>query len=72
MLEVGFAAFVPSDPDQNSANAWLRQHTETLLTTDYIVDELLTLLLRRGESERADRIGRALLCEGIAHLVLQQ
>jgi len=48
-----FAAFVPNDPDHETASDWLAQNTEVLVTTDYVLDELLTLLKRRGEFERA-------------------
>ena len=39
-----FARFVPSDPDHAAARAWFDGNTNPLLTTDYILDELLTLL----------------------------
>ena len=48
-----FAAFVPNDADHAAAAAWLETNTEVLVTTDYIVDELLTLLKMRGEYQRA-------------------
>jgi predicted nucleic acid-binding protein len=50
-----FASSVPWDPDHASAARWLAQNTEPLLTTDYIVDETLTLLRARGERLRALR-----------------
>ncbi len=56
-----FAAFVPNDPDHAAADAWLRQNTAPLVTTDYVLDELLTLLKRRGEFERALRLGQAIV-----------
>ncbi|WP_058555734.1 PIN domain-containing protein [Thiohalocapsa sp. ML1] len=56
-----FAAFVPSDRDHARADQWLRQNDRPLVTTDYVLDELLTLLLVRGERERALRAGAALL-----------
>ncbi|MDT5124288.1 MAG: uncharacterized protein QOC96_3770 [Acidobacteriota bacterium] len=52
-----FASVVPSDPDYVAASNWLRNNTEPLITTDYIVDETLTLLRARGEESRALRIG---------------
>ncbi len=52
-----FASVVPSDSDHAAASGWLRHNTEPLLTTDYIVDETLTLLKVRGESSRALRLG---------------
>ena len=50
-----FATFVPWDPDHASATRWLGQNKGPLLTTDYIVDETLTLLRARGERHRALR-----------------
>jgi len=63
-----FAAFVPSDPDHRAADAWLDANTQPLLTTDFILDELLTLLKRRGEFERAMEIGPALIQGKVARL----
>jgi predicted nucleic acid-binding protein len=48
-----FAAAVPSDPDHPAASRWLAGNAEPLLTTDYVVDETLTLLRTRGERTRA-------------------
>ncbi len=56
-----FAAFVPNDPDHPAASDWLSQNTEVLVTTDYVLDELLTLLKRRGEFERGLRLGDCIL-----------
>jgi len=56
-----FAAFVPNDPDHAAADSWLAQNTTTLVTTDYVLDELLTLLKGRGEFERALRLGEAII-----------
>jgi uncharacterized protein len=54
-----FASIVPSDTNYPSASSWVNQNTQPLLTTDYIVDETLTLLRSRGETERAIRLGEA-------------
>lgn len=48
-----FARFVPTDPDHAAAKAWLDSNTQPLITTDYVVDELLTLLRIRSEFQRA-------------------
>jgi predicted nucleic acid-binding protein len=48
-----YAASVPSDPDYPAASAFLRSNRESLLTTDYIYNELLTLFRSRGHVERA-------------------
>ena len=48
-----FSSIVPWDPDHASAIRWLRQNADPLLTTDYVVDETLTLFRSRGERRRA-------------------
>ena len=63
-----FAAFVPNDPDHTVADAWLEQNTQPLVTTDYVLDELLTLLKRRGEFDRAQAIAPLLLAGEIARM----
>jgi predicted nucleic acid-binding protein len=52
-----FAAAVLPDRRHAEARRWLEQNTEPLLTTDYIVDETLTLLRARGEPKRALTVG---------------
>jgi predicted nucleic acid-binding protein len=52
-----FACVVPSDSNYAAATRWLNENSEPLLTTDYVVDETLTLLQRRGEVARAQRLG---------------
>lgn len=52
-----FASVVPSDSDHAAAVRWLSENTESLLTTDYVIDETLTLLQRRGEITRARSLG---------------
>ncbi len=61
-----FAAFVPNDPDHAAADVWLTKNTAPLVTTDYVLDELLTLLKRRGELERAIRLGQSILDGAVA------
>lgn len=48
-----FSAFVPWDVDHSAAVAWFLGNQEPLLTTDFVVDETLTLLRSRGERSRA-------------------
>lgn len=52
-----FASIVPSDSDYAAAMKWLSSNSEPLLTTDYIVDETITLLKVRGERSRALKLG---------------
>jgi hypothetical protein len=63
-----FAAFVPNDADHVAADDWLETNTEVLVTTDYVVDELLTLFKIRGEYQRALEIGPRLLQGEITRL----
>ncbi len=39
-----FAYFVRRDPDHSSAREWARTNRQPLITSDYVIDELLTLL----------------------------
>ena len=56
-----FARFVPSDRDHAAASEWFEQNTHPLVTTDYIIDELLTVLRIRNEFQRALELGGPLL-----------
>jgi predicted nucleic acid-binding protein len=46
-----FALIVPTDPNHGQAAEWLQTNNEILFTTDYVVDETLTLLRARGENK---------------------
>ncbi|HUO10828.1 MAG TPA: PIN domain-containing protein [Phycisphaerae bacterium] len=56
-----YASVVPTDPSHASVLAWLRQNKQPLITSDYVIDETLTLLRSRGEKARAVALGRRLL-----------
>ena len=56
-----FARIVTYDRDHPAAREWFDLNTHSLITTDYIIDELLTLLKIRGEYRRALEIGPSLL-----------
>jgi predicted nucleic acid-binding protein len=56
-----YASVVPGDPRHVDVMAWLRRNNHLLVTTDYIIDETLTLLRSRGERSRAISLGRHLL-----------
>lgn len=56
-----YASVVPADPRHGDTLAWLRKNDAPLVTTDYVIDETLTLLRSRGESARATALGRRLL-----------
>lgn len=63
-----FAAVVPNDPNHDKAAKWLAENKEPLFTTDYVVDETLTLLRRRGENLRALTIGENFFNENLAEV----
>ena len=48
-----YASLVPTDPDHARAAQWLGANHSPLVTTDYVIDETLTLLRVRGEKRRA-------------------
>jgi hypothetical protein len=52
-----YASLVPTDPDHERAVQWLVANHSPLLTTDYVIDETLTLLRVRGERKRALLLG---------------
>lgn len=52
-----YASIVPTDPNHSAALNWLNHNSVPLFTTDYIVDETLTLLRARGERQRALHFG---------------
>ena len=66
---VWYARFVSRDPDHERAVRLIDEHAGTLVTSDYIVDELLTLLQARGEARQIEPAGTALLETGIADVV---
>jgi uncharacterized protein len=63
-----FAFCVPRDADHQAACRWMTGNREPLVTTDYILDELLTLLKRRGEFRRAEEVAQPILDGVVAHL----
>jgi uncharacterized protein len=63
-----FASTVPSDPNYPKAKAWMQNNQSPLLTTDYVIDETLTLLRARGKSQRAIALGTAFFSGAIAQI----
>jgi uncharacterized protein len=47
---------------------WIAATTESIVTTDYCIDETLTLLLVRREAARAIQAGRELFERGMARI----
>jgi uncharacterized protein len=55
-----FAAYVPSDPMHQVIQSAMSS-ADRLVTSDYVLDETLTLLKARGHVDRAYRLGPRLL-----------
>jgi hypothetical protein len=54
-----YAIFVPADPQHQKITSWLRANPVPLFTSDYVVDETLTLFRARGQHLRAIEFGRS-------------
>lgn len=57
------ALFVPGDPQHGPARNWHEQNQDRLITSDYVLDELLTLLKTRFNIQAALRAGQSLWSE---------
>jgi predicted nucleic acid-binding protein len=64
-----FAYFVRRDPDHNSARNWVSTNESPLVTSDYILDELFTLLKIRESHVVAVAAGRVLIEEKICQII---
>ena len=64
-----FAYFVWRDPDHNSARKWISTNESSLVTSDYILDELFTLLKIRESQVVAVAAGRVLIEEKICQVI---
>jgi len=63
-----FAYFVRRDPDHQAALQWMKANRLPLLTTDFVLDELLTLLKLRESHSVAVAVGDTLLYKGAARI----
>ncbi len=57
-----------ADQHHVAALRWLRQNQQPLLTTDYIIDEALTVLKAQGEPRRAFELGASLFSGSVADI----
>lgn len=48
-----YALVVPDDENYERAHEWLKSYPGRLITTDYVIDETLTLLRSRGQRDDA-------------------
>jgi uncharacterized protein len=65
---VWFAKFVLEDPNHARISAWFAANLEPVITTDYCVDEVLTLLVARKRLPRALEAGRLLFDDKLVKL----
>jgi uncharacterized protein len=64
-----YALATPSDVDHERATAFVANSTEPLFTSDYVVDELLTLFVVRGQKHKGIEWRHDVLEAGGMHLV---
>lgn len=65
---VWYAAIVTNSVSHAACEACLVEASDRLLTTDYVIDELVTLLVARGNREAAIEYVPRLLGEGLCRL----
>jgi hypothetical protein len=63
-----FAYFVPIDLNHGRVRQGVASLRDELVTSDYCIDETLTLLVARGEMRRAFDAGRAFFHDSIAKI----
>jgi len=63
------ALFVPADPLHEKARHWLRENRDRLITSDYVVDEVLTLLKTRFSDRASIQAGQSLFGEHFSQLI---
>src|SRR5207253_434992 len=63
-----FESIIPSETNHSIAAGWLSRNNQPLLTTDFVVDETLTLLRARHELVSALTLGAQLFNEEIAQI----
>jgi predicted nucleic acid-binding protein len=63
-----FAYAIPNDGNHERARRWVRQNSIPLVTTDYVIDETLTLVRARAYSARAIQLGERLFSGRVARI----
>lgn len=64
-----YARYTPRDSHHPAARAFHLSNREPLVTTDYVIDETLTLFKARGNLERGLSLGRRLFSGTLAQLI---
>jgi uncharacterized protein len=62
------ALFVEADSRHTSAQAWIDANRDRLITSDYVVDEVLTLIKVRFRTQSALQAGQAIFGERLSAL----
>jgi predicted nucleic acid-binding protein len=63
------ALFVEADAQHHAAREWVSTNRDRLITSDYIVDEVLTLIAARFRRQTAVRAGHVLFSQELAGLI---
>ncbi len=63
-----YTSVVPGDPRHAGVMAFHQRNNQPLITTDYVIDETLTLLRSRGERTRAIALGRQIFDLGTVNV----
>jgi predicted nucleic acid-binding protein len=64
-----YARYTPRDAYHAEAHAFHLNNRQTLITTDYVIDEALTLFKMRGNYRRAIHFGHRIFAGGLAQIV---
>jgi uncharacterized protein len=64
-----YAAYVEEEPDHVTCATLIDFPDDQLVTTDYVVDELITLLVARGHRRVATILGRLLWQGSICNII---
>ena len=64
-----FALLIADDANSIAAQKWFASNRTSLVTTDYVVDELLTLVRSRVDTRSSIRVGKLILDEQLADLI---
>ncbi len=65
-----YASLVPGDVNHARATTWLQANSSPLLTSDFVIDETLTLLRKRGYQAAAIAWAEALFAGELAEIVV--
>lgn len=63
-----FARYVRDDPHHSRTAAWFAANDQSLVRTDYCIDETLTLLVARRRPELAVTAGRHFFAQSLARI----